>query len=1281
MAFAMASSVGLGMTTWVNPAGQSIIYPSVNSDPTLIQIDATNFINNGLFSVDLTGSQLFGLSQPYLFQTSDTLNFTNTGTMIGVVGFDLEQYPNTPPPPQPGSVYNNMAANFVNRANGLTGGAIICSNMWFGFNPFDLFGTTIDVYGLAMFKASATNIIHSGSITTDKTGYIGLSGETVDLTRGLLTMTDPVSLFTTTTFGVSSLDYGIGTDTNLDWNPGIDLGANYAVSSLFNTVNGLGTQLMILTNSTPYFDIQSSGGTNFIVRAIFIQNNVSSVSNRVFIDPAFGAGFGNVEWSGTFFDPSTGLTTTNYFYLADCFICGNNAFPVNGVPDNFSFTESVGAPLLTGAPTTPGFVNIFPDAIVTNNYSYVDALVSPTLVSTNADLPSVTNLPGRIEIRANRSLQLARTQISGPNYLLLQSTNQFEGNQGALIGSPYSDIYLGVTNGYLTVSNLMRPALPLWNGSIQAWNATWLYTDTNAGVTYDFRVLLINSDIAPGTPTVQQDLVLHAANSLVLSDTYNVYRTLYSDAVSLTLTTNGAGALSTCGGINLLSQNIVWSTAFPNLKYLTNSGIMSSKNLQNFAGNMPSFYSDPGAATPYEVFINNGSITNQGTFVYAKYFENGGSIVENTAGSIVVQANCATITNSFLSATNGDISVSAQSLFVSNSIVAAGRALTLAIPSCLTDGYPLGNQFGQIVTSNTPANIVTNGNTWSVGGTLSVLAASTEDLLGTTITNTADFNHSYYIVWPGSDRGVNPSGFANNLALGRLILDGTNASQFTIAGANGNNALYVDSIEFLDSMTNTTTSGDITNITIAPGMKVYYAQAMMNGVSVAEKLNGKNGGGFLWVSNYAGVYSSTNLTYSDGNTYVFNAALAGSCSIGSGGPDGSNTGTANCSNPEPIPTNWVFVTSISELPCDCDPGFTPISGPGGGNPQPTNAVVSDGTGRALLYPGQTANMSTNSSNGISFSAAQGSYNGLFYETNGVTPSRSGYFSAKTTATGNFSARLQLGAAVYAFSGQFDPSGYWSGTATGKGLAPLNLTLQLGDDQILGTVAANGWTAELWSDRAAFSSQKPTNLTGKYTLVLSGTTNGTPAGDGFGLVTVDKAGNVQWSGTLADGSKVSQKSALSAEGVWPLYSPLYGGAGSLISWMQITNQSTNGVPAFWILPSGTRSLISGGLTNQVDALGSAVTGTLQLPNGTIVLSGGGLTMPLTNHFRVLAGKVISTDSGLTLSISTASGLFKGSTVNPDTSQKISFQGALLEKSGEGQGFFINSGQSGKVYLGP
>ena len=85
-------------------------------------------------------------------------------------------------------------------------------------------------------------------------------------------------------------------------------------------------------------------------------------------------------------------------------------------------------------------------------------------------------MPGRIEITASGPksyLELTRTRIDGESYLLLSATNHFVGSTNAAIVSPVSDVYLGSTNGMMTISNLTTPFVPRMVGEIQAWSGRW----------------------------------------------------------------------------------------------------------------------------------------------------------------------------------------------------------------------------------------------------------------------------------------------------------------------------------------------------------------------------------------------------------------------------------------------------------------------------------------------------------------------------------------------------------------------------------------------------------------------------------------------------------------------------------------------------------------------------------------------------------------------------------------------------------------------------------------
>jgi hypothetical protein len=116
----------------------------------------------------------------------------------------------------------------------------------------------------------------------------------------------------------------------------------------------------------------------------------------------------------------------------------------------------------------------------------------------------------------------------------------------------------------------------------------------------------------------------------------------------------------------------------------------------------------------------------------------------------------------------------------------------------------------------------------------------------------------------------------------------------TFTGTGTSNAIYIDYLELRDQATNLDTHGNPIAFTNSPNLVIYYAQAVMEGVSVAELLNHENNNHLRWVPAYAGHFSSTNLFYA-GSTNTINIALAESRDI-----DSSGTGQVNANNSEPI---------------------------------------------------------------------------------------------------------------------------------------------------------------------------------------------------------------------------------------------------------------------------------------------------------------------------------------------------------------------------------------------
>ena len=363
----------------------------------------------------------------------------------------------------------------------------------------------------------------------------------------------------------------------------------------------------------------------------------------------------------------------------------------------------------------------------------------------------------------------------------------------------------------------------------------------------------------------------------------------------------------------------------------------------------------------------------------------------------------------------------------------------------------------------------------------------------------------------------------------------------------------------------------------------------------------------------------------------------------------------------------------------------PPSGDGGS----TGTGSDNGNGLAIDFTIPDVS-STILPNGLAL--AKGSYNGLCYDTNGISPVTSGYFTALTTEGGTYSAKLILHGATYSFGGTFDANGVSIKTVVSKVGAPLNVQLQLdlgGGDRIRGHITTGSRAMEIFANRSVF--KKGTNLcpkAGNYTVVIPGSADSVnkPGGASFGTAKVNALGNVQFTGTLSDGTKVTQKAVLSKDGLWPMYANLYGGSGVIVSWVQFADLAGSDLSGSLIWSKAkssqaTTKFYSAGFTNKVELMGATYT---TAPSGpqTMVFSGGGLSGSVTN--QVTLGTKSSSGSvanKLKWSVASSTGLFKGTIANPSTGKSITFQGALLKKGPTGAGFFLGIGQSGAVEITP
>jgi hypothetical protein len=330
-----------------------------------------------------------------------------------------------------------------------------------------------------------------------------------------------------------------------------------------------------------------------------------------------------------------------------------------------------------------------------------------------------------------------------------------------------------------------------------------------------------------------------------------------------------------------------------------------------------------------------------------------------------------------------------------------------------------------------------------------------------------------------------------------------------------------------------------------------------------------------------------------------------------------------------------------------------------------------------------------------FLPAVGTFQGLFYETNEVTHQSSGFFSANVTSKGGFTGKLQLAGKIHTVSGTFSAVGSASNSISRPGLSPISLQLQLdlsSGDVLTGQISDGNWTAELFANRNAYSKSNTAPQAGKYTVVIPGSDDfsAQPGGDGFGTITVDDLGNVKFSGTLGDGTKVTQRAALSKDAQWPFYASLYSGSGSILGWLTFADEPGNDISGrlSWIkLAQTTGPHYPNGFTNITQVIGSSYAFTNGVPllnfsDGQVSLMNGNLSENFTNQVVFEANKITNLSGNqLTLTITSGSGLFKGSVVNPVTQLAIPFSGVIVQKQNFGSGYFLGTNQSGRVFFGP
>ena len=850
------------------------------------QIDATTFENRSLFDFVLGGgfsffgnfggssrSLSFGTPRPY--ETFNTLNFTNTAA--GVIYAD------------PGYIWDHSYAGGRGRmANWVNKGAVQAS-------------------GWAWVEA--TNIVSSGlGFSVGPHGIVHLEGGSVNLSRSLIYL------------GPSSpAANGSGTGILVDqW---------WQTSSNAYTLDGSLSGLTVPNTQSPSFRYLTGGGifsggatslpetfssagnydafvyTNAVSATETMISVIFAPTNAIQRGVATDVGWfrngrigltAQVRFSAPDVDLFTGVAFTNFVTIRDSspWIDGTNIFlisdgggsiggilgliPLGFIPITMDLQTGLGLfGSFTGSPTNAIFD---PDLLVNPTYLSNRVAAGYSAFSTRLTLTDnpyegntfrdaspagwsglpvrdLSNYVGRVEIKAKK-LNLDLVRMRAETSVAIQ-TDDLVGNKAPIIDAPYLSFDLRSTQSQLVVSNMIAPSVNRFIGDVSVWSSLWLnFTTNNLGVTnfYYTHVMVLDHTLSLTQQVTLADLKLRATN-VVIADTFNVGRSFLVEAKNFV----NSGNLTNLSGGDLGGMNFIGILNF------TNTGVISTARNLNLGSDR---------TTPYNNVVNYGTINTAAMQIKTRQLINT-NVLLTTSGSFESQADSTRLENSSVINSFSELILGGGDLYASNSVLSAGTLLGGA-------GTLIFDFDGTV----SDAGLVSS-NLWVANNGFAISSVPKGDLLGTTIQSIAPVYQEVVHFSEAADLGVNPVGYTNNFAIGRLLLDGGSNSLFRFAPSPGSTgrALYVDYLDLANYATNYQDA-----ITVDEGCVLYFANASID----PTKLNHLSDDRLRWVSTYAGPRSITNLVVGP-ITNALNIALVSSADI-----DSDNDGVANVNDSTPV---------------------------------------------------------------------------------------------------------------------------------------------------------------------------------------------------------------------------------------------------------------------------------------------------------------------------------------------------------------------------------------------
>jgi hypothetical protein len=854
-------SVGAAAPRYVN-------YVTVTVPP---QIDAVEFVNEGIFDL---------VTDFFPFDTQNTRFYTNRGQMIGMPGFRFE-FIDDNGVRRPATSFDNRGLiegneSFLNAGQlepllqeGFTMGSYIEIN-----------ATNVTHNGVMRVGPLGRLTIHGSDVRLERGGLVAGIAAFQDLgfpftqRFGDFTYVNPG--------GLNEVYWGVGVNGRMDPQATDVIPLNPSnvsqPSSGFhevayptertNLVSIPSAFFRNIAGYSAYAQTNAVSETNWIVQVVFAPTNYppgAGVDVRfgpANVVPALeGASSAMVEYSLPDVDAVTGLPFTNRVYIIDTHAAVTNAVLMTNAlsttlrrPDVIDFALDTPPEWTAGA---PGNAEYTPDllappdspSVVTNFYAAVSVglgTVSRVITTpggsglfpnlnrflTQEDnaifggsgagyLSDPTNNPARVEINADTlDLHLTRLKSDGP---LTVRAKHYTGRSPSRTDSPVFRFDVGSTNGSVVVSNLVPTTVRRLSGVISCWSGIWTnqlpvvgpspedpaVTVTNTIEIRTHALIVDTSGLGSEQSVETMDAIFHS-DHVEYHDTARITRSILIDAESF----------HNLGEISLLRPRMLSGTEFPRLLVLTNDGSFSAPD-GFFLGTLRSI------SNRVQRIVNNGSILGGAVRLDSDELMNSG-VITAPDGIIELTVKDVKFDGGSL-ASLSDVRITANDLKAQASFIQTGTVATNPTTGIVT-WYP-----GTLVLDVASRLTDTNGeesqpNDWLAHDGFRLVTKPAEgDLLNTTLRSAANIYGNPLHLWAAEDRGPTAEGYANNVAIGRLVLDGRFQSLFTFAPVGESNALYVNFLELTGDATNVTQALDI-----RPGFRIYFIDSNLP----AEELDG-----------------------------------------------------------------------------------------------------------------------------------------------------------------------------------------------------------------------------------------------------------------------------------------------------------------------------------------------------------------------------------------------------------------------------------------------------------